>query len=258
MVRELQYRGSFYPEDIEDMKNFITENIPKKEIKSNLKGIIVPHAGWIYSGYTAAKGFSHTPKENTKRIYLIGPSHRFHFNGVATSSYSEYETPFGNFKLDKSRERHLLDIDGVEEIDEAHIFEHSLEVELPFLKALYPKALLIPLVAGSGSTPVLSRILKRSLNEEESFTVISSDLSHFQPYDSAKDRDISTIKSIISGNKELSPHDACGSVTINALIKIIKEMSIKVELIDYTNSGDTAGDKDSVVGYCSMEIMTNG
>lgn len=258
MIRELQYKGSFYPEEVEDIENFIDKNLENIEKIEGLRGIIVPHAGWIYSGHTASKGFSHIPKDEVKKIYLIGPSHRFYFKGVALSSYSEYETPFGNYTLDKEYQEKLLEIPGVGIVDEAHIYEHSLEVELPFLKKIYPNAKLIPIVAGANSTTPLNKIIHECIKTKDSFIVISSDLSHYKPYKVAKEVDLKSIKKIVSASGPIDSNSACGSVIINALFDSVNNGTIKLELIDYTNSGDTAGDKDSVVGYCSMEILSCG
>lgn len=258
MKRDLMYKGSFYPEDVESIKNFITDNMDNIEKIEGLKGLIVPHAGWIYSGFTASKGFSHIPKEKVERIYLFGPSHRFHFNGVAISSFDEYETPLGSFKVDKETEKGLLDFPGVGVVDEAHTFEHSLEVELPFLKHIYPDAQLIPIVAGAKSTKILAKILNKTLSEDGALTVISSDLSHYKPYDVAKEIDSNSIKQITSAVEPVDSKSACGSVIINSLIEVVQNSKLEINLINYCNSGDTAGDKESVVGYCSMEILSCG
>ncbi len=257
MNRKLQYPGAFYPKELAEINDFFKSHLKENTRVKNLKGLIVPHAGWIYSGITAAKGFSHTPIENVDTIYLIGPSHRFPLIGVALSNFHIYETPIGDFDIDGNKSKELMKISGVKIITEAHEHEHSLEVELPFLKKVYPDANLVPMVAGASSTEVLSEILLKTLNEENSLTIISSDLSHFLPYKIAQKKDLESINKVILG-ETINSDDACGSDIINALVEIQTQSNIEINLIDYTNSGDTAGDEDSVVGYCAMEIINNG
>jgi MEMO1 family protein len=258
MNRELLYRGSFYPKTKEEIDSFISINSEKSSIIKNLKGVILPHAGWIYSGITALKGLSNIPDKKIERIYLIGPSHRFNFKGVALSRFTTYDTIDSQFYLDKNTEEQLLNIQDVNVVDDAHIHEHSLEVQLEFIKNIYPEVKLIPIIAGRDSIKPLKEILSRTLKEDNSLTILSSDLSHYKPYKEANQSDKKTIKKILNGTEALDYNDACGSTIINALIEINKHKDYKIELLDYRNSGDTAGDKLSVVGYCSMGITKNG
>lgn len=257
MNRELLYMGSFYPDSKEDIDNFISENLKEKSTVKGLKGIILPHAGWIYSGFTALTGLCNKPDKNIDRIYLIGPSHRFNFKGIALSHFVSYKTVNSKFFIDKKTEEQLLAIEDVNIIDDAHIHEHSLEVELEFLKHFYPNAKLIPIVAGRDSIKPLKKILTHSLFEQNSLTILSTDLSHYKPYNEAKDIDYKTIKKIEKSEKILEYNDACGSSIVNAFIEINKNKDFTLNLFDYRNSGDTAGDKLSVVGYCSMGIILN-
>lgn len=258
MKRELRYKGSFYPKTEIEVRNYIRDTYTEVSQIENLKGIIVPHAGWVYSGGTAIRGFSHIPMEEIQNIYLIGPSHHFRFQGVAISGFTTYETLGDGFNINKDIEKELLQIPDVNIVDNAHINEHSLEVELEFLKHFYSKASLIPIVAGRNADKPLRAILERSLNETGSITIISSDLSHYNPYPVAEKLDRKTIELIKNGNGYLDFKDACGSSILNALIEVNKDSDFCINLIEYKNSGDTAGDKKSVVGYCSMEIITNG
>lgn len=253
MIREMVYSGSFYPGNIDEIDKFILENNYEEESVNKLKGLIVPHAGWIYSGYTALMGFSKNTNYNVDKVLLIGPSHRVPFKGVAVTDYSHYETPYGKMEIDTDFNNEIKKISGVRVIDEAHQYEHSLEVQLPFIIKKYPNAKLIPVVAGSASVPVLKKVLKSALKKDNLLVVVSSDLSHYHKYNDAVEIDKKTVNHILNGEK-IDSEDACGSVIINALIELSKDGIIDMELIDYRNSGDTAGDKDRVVGYCSMEI----
>lgn len=246
MRRELSFSGSFYPESIDKIEDFIERNTLDIERVENLRGIVVPHAGWIYSGEVALSGFTKQPKKNPNRVILIGPSHRVPFKGLAITNFNTYKTPFGDMDLDVDFYNSIIDLPGVRVIDDAHIYEHSLEVQLPFIKHFYPKAMLIPLVAGSSSDKILSKILRNLDNDI--FIICSSDLSHYNNYIDAIDIDSTTIRSLTMGDR-VTPGAACGSVVLNSL------SDFKLKLIKYCNSGDTAGDRDRVVGYCSMEIL---
>lgn len=253
MIREIVYSGSFYPGSNREIEEFILNNNCKEEIVEKLRGVLLPHAGWIYSGVTALKGFSKKTNSKVKRVLLIGPSHRVPFKGVATCNYTHYETPLGKIEIDDEFYSEIASINGVRAIDEAHEYEHSLEVQLPFIMKKFNEIKLIPLVAGSASIPTIKKILKKALNHKDIFICISSDLSHYHKYDDAVTIDQETIEKILKGEK-IDSESACGSVIINALNELSKEGLISTELIDYRNSGDTAGDKYRVVGYCSMEI----
>lgn len=257
MNRELLYRGTFYPDSKKEIDSFINNNIIKQKIVNGLRGIILPHAGWIYSGVTALKGLCHRPLNKVKRIYLIGPSHRFNFKGVALSRFKTYDTLDSEYYIDKNTEEQLLNIEGVNVLDDAHINEHSLEVELEFLKYFYPEIKLIPIIAGRDSIEPLTKILNRSLFEENSLTILSTDLSHYMPYIEALNMDKNTINKIKKCDGLVDSNNVCGSTIVNAFINLNEKKQFKLDLFDYRNSGDTAGDKLSVVGYCSMGIILN-
>lgn len=257
MERELSYRGAFYPANLEDIKIFIENHLQGVKEEERLKGIIVPHAGWIYSGKTAVKGFSHTPTDSIEDILLLGPSHRVPIHGVAKSTYTAYNSVSTPLELSKELLEEVEKRVHLESSNDAHIYEHSLEVQLEFINYFYPGVKLLPLVVGMNFDSTVEKILELSLNREHTLTIISSDLSHYLPYDVARKKDSSTLDSIIE-LKAVKGDEACGSVILNGLTNYLTKSNFTIKLIDYTNSGDTAGDSEAVVGYAAMGIYNNG
>lgn len=257
MERDLSYRGAFYPKESREIESFIKTHTHGNKIEEKLRGIVVPHAGWIYSGQTALKGYSHIPNGNIKHIVLLGPSHRVPVRGVAKTTYTSYKTVTSTIPIYQELQKELENRLNLIEEDKAHIYEHSLEVQLEFINYFYKDIDLLPLVVGANLNCEIETILNISLNREDTFTIISSDLSHYLPYDIAQKKDSETIESIINC-KTVRGDDACGSVILNGLTSYIKDSTYSIRLIDYTNSGDTAGDRDAVVGYAALGIYKNG
>jgi len=260
-IREPAVAGAFYPSAKEELKeavNFFLKESEKKFKKLNLqnrklKAIIVPHAGYIYSGTIMAAGFNLIKKHPliNPKILLIGPSHNEYFKGLTIPSTKEWETPLGLVKIDP-----LTNIIADENpnmvffSDEAHSSEHCLEVEIPFMQEIFSNFTLIPLLTGEGDPAKYARIIKEYQNKID-LIIVSSDLSHYNPYDYANIIDNISNKTIISYDFPNSKYkiDACGKQGILTLMYLAKEKNWHPELIDYKNSGDTAGDKKSVVGY---------
>ncbi|MGL1891171.1 MAG: AmmeMemoRadiSam system protein B [Spirochaetaceae bacterium] len=253
MKRELSFSGTFYPGSEKEIKKFIENNREPITKENNLKGLILPHAGWIYSGVTALKGYSFSPNENIDDILLIGPSHRVPFKGVASSTFKAYKTLTGEISINESLIKELEEIIELEVLDQAHNYEHSLEVQLEFIKEFYPNANIVPLVVGSNAQKKVEKILNITLNRPNTLTILSSDLSHYLSYSEAITRDRETIKKIEDFSKIIG-EDACGAILINAFTSLNKNKDFIVKLFDYRNSGDTAGDKKAVVGYAAMGI----
>jgi AmmeMemoRadiSam system protein B len=229
-------------------------NQKKHEI---LRAIIVPHAGYIYSGGVAAEGFSMLSKFSRHdhwKVMLIGPSHHAYFNGAAVSTADCWRTPTGDVQVNritqmlaKKHYPHLVDL------PEAFEKEHSLEVQVPFLQEVLADFSIIPILVSAMDPEKLAAILKEYL-DDETIIVVSSDLSHYHSYDEAKMLDATTNKAILDLDlKTLDKKgEACGKTPIMTLIHLAKMKGWKAELIDYKNSGDTSGDKKKVVGYSSF------
>ena len=243
-MRESKMAGSFYPAEKEVLSKQVQLLLKKAKTKNSPKtrAIIVPHAGYIYSGIVAATGYNLIDKK-FKKIIILGPSHQVPFDGGAYDTNKQWSTPLGKvelFKLKKS---------DIEEHPIAHEFEHSLEVQVPFLQETLRDFKICPISIGSFPENLADEIIN-SL-DEETFLVVSSDLSHYLPYDVAVEKDNKTIKRILSGEK-IHPYDACGAECINVLEEVAKKKNWTPKLIDYKNSGDTAGSPFQVVGYACI------
>lgn len=252
-IRYPAVAGTFYPADPDQLLNMVDAylNDAKKDAKVP-KAIIVPHAGYIYSGPVAASAYARLLQNRSQitRVILLGPSHRIGFNGLAVSSADTFITPLGAIPLDTEAIKQLAKLDFVQYLDQAHELEHSLEVHLPFLQQTLDQFTLIPVVAGDAPAEQVSELLEQLWGGPETLVVISSDLSHYHDYATAQKLDRETSDKIEQMRYEqLDYHSACGRVPIRGLLALAKKKSLKVKTIDLRNSGDTAGDKDRVVGY---------
>ncbi len=244
-TREAVVAGAFYPADPSELRGqvegFLTEAgetdgpIPKT--------IIVPHAGYIYSGAVAAHAYAWLRPEGISRVVLLGPSHRVPFLGLAASSAEAYESPLGSIPLEPPPPDFPVN-------DRAHAFEHSLEVHLPFLQVVLNEFSLLPLVVGDASKEEVSKTLASLWGGPETLIVVSTDLSHYHDYRTARKMDQTTSDAILALDADgLGPDSACGRVPVGGLLHLAKKKDLTIEQVDLRNSGDTAGPKNQVVGY---------
>jgi len=255
-IRKAAVAGQFYPDDPLQLQDTIAGLLSKAgSLENNIvqpKAIIVPHAGYIYSGLAAASAFaSLLPfRDKITRIVLLGPSHRVGFNGLAVSNADYFQTPLGTIRIEKGAIGKILSLPQVSANDEAHLFEHSLEVELPFLQEVLDDFSLIPIVVGDADGQSVSEVLELLWGDEDTLIVISSDLSHFHDYKNAQQRDTATCQSIENLSPELiSYDDACGRNPIKGILISAQKHNLTVTTLALCNSGDTAGGKERVVGY---------
>lgn len=218
------------------------------------KALIVPHAGYVYSGPVAAEAYARLAPaaERIGRVVLLGPVHRVPVRGLALPGTTEFMTPLGGIPLDAEAMRAVSDLPQVTVNDEAHALEHSLEVHLPFLQAVLGDFKLLPFAVGNATATEVAEVLERLWGGEETLVVISSDLSHFLPYDVAKQIDGDTVNRILAMRPGLNHEQACGATPVNGLLAYAARHGLEAELLDVRNSGDTAGDKSRVVGYASV------
>ena len=212
------------------------------------KAVIVPHAGYVYSGPIAASAFARIAPhaDRIERVVLVGPAHRVAVAGLAWPGVSRLATPLGELEID------VAAIAGVPELAAsvaAHAREHSLEVELPFLQRVAPRAKIVPLVVGRAAPEAVGRVHDALWGGPEPLIVISSDLSHYEPYQVGRAHDERTAARIIDGDLDLTGRDACGAAALNGLAWVAREKRLRLELIDLRSSGDTAGPRAEVVGY---------
>jgi AmmeMemoRadiSam system protein B len=216
------------------------------------KAIVVPHAGYIYSGSIAASAYARLvpARERIKRVVLLGPSHRVAFNGLAVSSADFFRTPLGKIPLDKKAIESITRLPQVQILDEAHRMEHSLEVHLPFLQSILVEFSLIPIVVGDADSSQVAQVLEQLWGGEETLIVISSDLSHYHGYEIAQKMDRKTSNAIEALNPAgIGVDQACGRNPLNGLLVAAAHHGLRAMTLDLRNSGDTAGTRDRVVGY---------
>jgi AmmeMemoRadiSam system protein B len=253
MIREPAVAGSFYPANPKVLSDMLDQFLAQGDDQvPPPKAIIVPHAGYIYSGPIAASAYARLKKvsDHIRRVVLIGPSHRVAFQGLAISHADSFRTPLGNIDVDVQTLKQLEQFPFVGYLDQAHALEHSLEVHLPFLQKTLSDFKLVPIVAGDASADQVSQVLDTLWGGPETLIVVSSDLSHYHDYASAQTLDHKTSALIEELQyQDISSDAACGKVGICGLLKLLQEKSQAIHTIDLRNSGDTAGDKYRVVGY---------
>ena len=258
-VRQPAVAGSFYPgqqqilaSDVSDM--LIASRSKQDEVRRSPKAIIVPHAGYIYSGPVAATAYAQLTavRETIKRVVLLGPVHRVPVRGLALPGVSAFATPLGEIQIDSMAVTSIEDMPQVVVSQAAHAQEHSLEVQLPFLQAVLADFKLLPLAVGDATGQEVAEVLEALWGGPETLIVISSDLSHFLPYQTAQEMDKETVRNILNLHGPLNHQQACGGTPVNGLMLAAKQHHLHPQLLDLRNSGDTAGDKSRVVGYASI------
>lgn len=245
--------GLFYPDDPRVLKrtvdDYLAEASPDGEPP---KALIVPHAGYIYSGPIAATAYATLARvrASVHRVVLLGPSHRVPLRGLAASSADRFVTPLGPVELDRDAIDLALALPQVRLMDAAHAQEHSLEVQLPFLQEVLERFSLVPFVVGDADPEEVAEVLDLLWGGPETLIVISSDLSHYHAYASARAMDTATSEAI----EALRPQDigydqACGRIPVNGLLETARRRGMQARTLDLRNSGDTAGSREQVVGY---------
>ncbi|MFN2279575.1 MAG: AmmeMemoRadiSam system protein B [Candidatus Promineifilaceae bacterium] len=251
--REAAVAGTFYPADAGKLATMVDGFLAGAQGNGSLpKAVIAPHAGYIYSGPIAASAYSYLAngKDTIRRVILLGPAHRVPLRGLAASSAQIFTTPLGDVPVDQEALAKVLDLPQVRIWDEAHAFEHSLEIHLPFLQRLYPQFSIVPILVGQASAEDVAEVLEKLWGGPETAVVISSDLSHFHDYNTAQHLDQATAQAITALNGEaLEYESACGRNAIRGLLKVAKEKGLNGRLVDLRNSGDTSGSRSRVVGY---------
>jgi len=250
----------FYPGDARKLRACIRAALhdalaPLSESLLTPKAIIVPHAGYIYSGLTAAYAYATLKASDIQRVILLGPAHRVPFYGMAVPGDKAFATPLGEVALDAAAMQRVLTLPDVQVNDAAHAQEHSLEVQLPFLQMVLEDFSLLPLCIGSVQADAVARVIESLWGEPQTLFVISSDLSHFHPYGEAQTLDSRSIETVLRMQSPLNHEQACGATGINALLKVARQHGLTAKLLDYRNSGDTAGDMQRVVGYASIAFF---
>ena len=258
-VRPPAMAGSFYPQAAGELDNMLDNLLAEitRKIRPP-KAIIAPHAGYIYSGPVAASVYANIKqiKDRVNRVVLLGPAHRFPVDGIALPTHTHFATPLGKAPVDMAALQGLSRRPHVTFLDEAHQAEHSLEVHIPFLQKTAGEFTLIPLLVGDLQAEAVADIISALWGGEETLVVVSSDLSHYHDYDTAVARDNKTSSLIEQFDyAPLGPYEACGYRPLRGLLKLAAEKQLAIETLALCNSGDTAGDKDRVVGYGAYALF---
>jgi hypothetical protein len=252
-VRKPAVAGMFYPADPHELEQLIRQYLAINPAATQQpKALIVPHAGYIYSGQVAGHAYACLKKYSQiiKKVILLGPAHRIYLDGLALPEADYFATPLGAVEIDQVLVQRVLHYPQVRINDAAHELEHSLEIHLPFLQTVLDNFSILPLVAGAASADEIAAVLQAVWGGDETLIVISSDLSHYHEYTEAQEIDKTTSRLITALDLEaIDPHQACGYVPMSGLLGIARSRSMSVKLLDLKNSGDTEGSRDRVVGY---------
>lgn len=255
-IRTPAAAGMFYPAQAGVLRNMIDELMRDSALQDESeecpKALIVPHAGYAYSGAVAAAAYAQLRphRERIRRVVLLGPAHRVAFQGLATSTAVAWHTPLGDVPLDTQATAELAALPQVKAFDRAHRDEHSLEVQLPFLQRALDSFTLLPLIVGEASPEEVAEVLERFWYDENTLFVISSDLSHYLDYETCQRVDHVTCQAIETLAGELiSNEQACGRYPVRGLLLTARRHHLVPVTLKLCNSGDTAGDKRRVVGY---------
>jgi MEMO1 family protein len=253
-VRPPAVAGQFYPADPDELRSLVEgflRDAPANGDGPVPKALIAPHAGYVYSGPIAGSAFRRLASVAgaIQRVILIGPAHFVPIRGLALPGHPRFATPLGEVAVEPQGAGAALRLPQVRVIPEAHTREHSLEVEIPFLQVLLGEFDLVPLVVGQASGEEVTEVLERLWGGPETLIVVSSDLSHYLPYDAARRADRETAERILALDGPLHSRQACGAVPINGLLEAARRLGLVPELLDLRNSADTAGDPARVVGY---------
>ena len=260
-IRPPAVAGLFYPADEKRLRAGVTEMLNNVTVEAPApKALILPHAGYVYSGPVAASGYKQLERlqGQIRKVILLGPSHHVPFNGLATSSCDFFGSPLGQIAVDRANLEKIAVFDYISQIDSAHRQEHSLEVHLPFISQVLGEVLLTPLVVGSASVEEVANVLDAVWGGNETLIIISSDLSHYHDYDQAVMLDNKTSRAILDFRYDEITYDmACGRNAVNGLLKTAHARQLHSLLLDVRNSGDTAGTRDRVVGYGAYEFYAS-
>lgn len=260
-TRTMSVAGSFYPSSSEEINamidyfNTVLESHPDVAARfDTLRGhaVIVPHAGWVYSGFTANIAHRILAQNNPKNIVIIGPSHRVSFEGISIADMERYQTPLGDLAINTSLVNDLKEKFSLTTLPEAH-HEHSTEVQMPFIKHYMNDAKVIEMVYAYADPIQLSPIIEYLLHQSDTAVVISTDLSHYYTLEEAKKLDSICLEAIKHENSTILHQgcEACGKIGVEAMLDVAHKQNMEAILLDYRTSADASGDSERVVGYAS-------
>jgi len=246
--------GLFYPADAEEVgaqvRRFISESSADQTPPP--KALIAPHAGYIYSGPIAGSAYAQLEQvaDRISRVVILAPAHRMAFRGLALSSADSFSTPLGDIEVDRTAIQGIADLPQVHLLDQAFDNEHSIEVHLPFLQETLTSFRILPMLVSDARPEEVDEVLEHLWGGEETLILVSSDLSHYLDYDSARKMDAEASQAIEALRPEgLSYNHACGRTPVSGLLLAARRHRLTATTLDQRNSGDTAGPRNQVVGY---------
>lgn len=252
-TRRAAVAGMFYPASAVELAQQVDGflgNVPKPE--SYVRAIVAPHAGYVYSGQIAAIAHAQLDPE-TKRVVVLGPTHRVGIAGMALSGADEHETPLGPIREDIDLSQEIAALPGIITAPVVHAQEHSIEVQLPFLQRhLNGEFTVVPVAVGAVEPELVANVIETAWQFPHTAVVVSSDLSHYLPYGEANAVDQSTLAQVLRCNPALTGQQACGAYPLSGLMYFARETGLEGRVLASCNSGDTAGDHDRVVGYAAI------
>jgi MEMO1 family protein len=263
-VRPAAVAGMFYPgdakalaADLDDLLGGVESLAPRLGFP---KALVVPHAGYIYSGAVAAHAYEELAAARgvVRRVVLLGPVHRVAVRGLAAPTAAAFATPLGQVRIDREALQAVSDLPQVVASDQAHALEHSLEVQLPFLQKQLGDFSLVPFAVGNASVEQVAEVIERLWGGPQTLIVISTDLSHYHAYEAARAIDQATLARIAARATDLDHEEACGATPLNGFLSVAKRRGVPLKLLAACNSGDTAGGKGKVVGYSAFAAHEGG
>src|SRR5450759_261265 len=261
-VRRPAVAGMFYPDNPVVLDQTVADLLAHPEgarLTRAPKALIVPHAGYVYSGPVAASAYAQLEalRGRIRRVVLLGPAHHVHVRGLALPKADRFATPLGELQLDRAGMQLLSELPQVTVSAAAHASEHSLEVQLPFLQQVLGDFELLPLVVGEATAAEVADVLDMVWGDDETLIVISSDLSHSLPDDAARKVYGKTVAAIMTLDSHIDHDHACGATPINGLMLAAQRHGLRAVKLDVRNSSQTAGDAERVVGYASFAFLAD-
>jgi AmmeMemoRadiSam system protein B len=259
-VRPAAVAGQFYPAEpvrLRALVNDLLAEVDPEPAIAAAAGFIVPHAGYIYSGSTAAHVYAALALDPPERVLLIGPTHRVYVTGMALAGAEAFATLLGVVPSDRDLVAAVMESNAVSVRPDVHAEEHSMEVQLPFLQVVAPSVSVVPLAVGDADATQVASVIELALALPGTAVLVSTDLSHYHSYADAADLDADTIERITALDRTI-PHDrACGASPLNGALVTAQRHDWAPELLFACSSGDTAGTRDRVVGYAAFRLRSH-
>ncbi|MCL2849605.1 MAG: AmmeMemoRadiSam system protein B [Micrococcales bacterium] len=261
-VRPPAVAGSFYPADPDVLRDQVDQFLAQAPAPApgaaRPGALIVPHAGYVYSGSTAALAYRLVAGACVDKVVLVGPTHRVAVRGVALPTVHAFATPLGTMRVWPGAQNALADVPWVVVHAATHRDEHAVEVQLPFLQQVLGDVDIVPLNAGAATADQVADVIEALWDSPDTLVVISSDLSHYLPYDEARTRDEATLAQVMALDGQLDHQQACGATPVNGMLEVARRRGLVPRLLGACSSGDTAGDRARVVGYCAVAFDGDG